>query len=333
MPRTRSSDRSRREFCVTCLRYSAFGWATVSAVRGGFASSILSAQTAAPAQAASLVERVRASAATAKIAVHALRGNVSVLSGSGGNIAVLTGRDGKVLVDAGLTGSRPQITEALATLGPAPVKHLVNTHWHFDHTDGNAWLHTAGAKISAHENVRKRMSQAQRVDAWGVTFPPAPADALPADVFPADRTLDVNATRLAIRYYGPCHTDGDVSVTFTDADILHAGDTWWNGMYPFIDYSTGGSINGMIRAAGVTLGLVTEKTQIVPGHGPVGDRTQLSQFRDMLVTVRDKVAALKKEGRTLDEIVAAKPTAAFDAKWSRSPDASDTFTRLVYQGV
>jgi len=188
--------------------------------------------------------------ATAKITVQNLRGGISVLSGSGGNIAVLSGADGKILVDAGLTTSRRGIVEAFAGINANPVRHLINTHWHFDHTDGNEWLNSAGARIIAQENTRKHLSTATRVEAWNFTFPPSPAGALPTEVFKQDLTLHLNGTTLALKYYGPAHTDSDISVEFTDAEILHTGDTWWNGHFPFIDYSTGGSIDGAIHAAG-----------------------------------------------------------------------------------
>jgi glyoxylase-like metal-dependent hydrolase (beta-lactamase superfamily II) len=169
---------------------------------------------------------IRNAAATAKIKVTTLRGNVSVLEGSGGNIAVLTGRDGKVLVDAGITASRPQITNALASLSDDPVKHLINSHWHFDHTDGNEWLHSIGAEITAQENTRKHLSVTTRVEDWNFTFPPAPAVALPTKLFNSEQTLHLNGATLALKYYPPAHTDSDISVHFTDADIIHVADTF-----------------------------------------------------------------------------------------------------------
>ena len=208
---------------------------------------------------ASLVTRARKGAETAKITVEKLRGNISVLIGSGGNIAVLHGRDGKLLVDAGLTGSRPQITEALAGISSDPVRHVVNTHWHFDHTDGNEWLHEAGATIIAHENVRKRMSETSRVDPWDFTSPPSPAAALPAFTLRTAGAKDgtagamfyLNGTTVRLDPYPLAHTDGDTVVEFTDADVIHLGDLWWNGRYPFIDYNNGGGINGVKNLARV----------------------------------------------------------------------------------
>jgi glyoxylase-like metal-dependent hydrolase (beta-lactamase superfamily II) len=276
---------------------------------------------------------IRNAAVTAKINVTKLRGNVSVLEGSGGNIGVLAGTDGKLLIDAGIPGSRPRITEALTSLSGDPVKYLINTHWHFDHTDGNEWLHSVGAEITAHENTRKHLAESTRVEDWNFTFPPAPPGALPTKILTADETLHLNGSTLALKKYSPAHTDSDISVEFADADIIHVADTFWNGHFPFIDYSTGGSIDGMIRAAEANVARVGDKTIVIPGHGPIGNKSQLIEFRDMLVTIREKVAALKKQGRSRDEVVAAKPTASYDGKWGRFVINGDFFTRLVYAGV
>jgi glyoxylase-like metal-dependent hydrolase (beta-lactamase superfamily II) len=280
-----------------------------------------------------IVGTARKRAETATITVQALRGNVSALIGSGGNIAVLSGPDGKFIVDSGYATSRAKITEALAGISPAPIKHLVNTHWHFDHTDGNEWMHSDGADILAHENTRQHLSKTTRVEAWNYTFPPSPAGAIPAETFDQDKTLHLNSTNIALAYYGPSHTDGDISAYFVEHDVLHCGDTWWNGHYPFIDYSTGGHINGMIKAAEWNLATAGEKTIVIPGHGKIGAKSELTEYRDVLVTIRDRVAALKKEGKSLDEIVAAKPTAAYDAKWATAFITGDVFTKLVHTGI
>ena len=267
------------------------------------------------------------------ILVHPVRRNISVLEGSGGNIAVLTGKDGKLLVDAGFAVSRPRVAAALASMNADPIKHLINTHWHTDHTDGNTWLHAAGAEITAHENTRKRLLVDTRVEGWEWTFPAAPAGALPAKVFASEYEMHRNDTRITMKYYGPAHTDSDVWVNFTDADVVHVADTWWNGVYPFIDYSTGGSIDGQIQAAEANLAAFTDKTIIIPGHGPVGNRSGVAEFRDMLAGTRENVAKLKKQGRSLEETIAAKPTAAYDGKWGQFLITPAHFTGLVYQGV
>src|SRR5262249_23142551 len=195
-----------------------------------------------------IVSLIKDSAATSPIVTHRVRDNVFVFEGSGGNIAVLAGSDGKVLVDAGISVSRPQITQALAALGAAPVTHLINTHWHFDHSDGNEWLHSIGAEIIAHENTRKHLSEVQRVEDWDYNFPAQPKGAIPTQVFAKEHHLELSGSSTGFRHYRPAHTDSDISVTFAEANILHVGDTFWNGVYPFIDHSTGRKMDGMLSA-------------------------------------------------------------------------------------
>jgi glyoxylase-like metal-dependent hydrolase (beta-lactamase superfamily II) len=285
------------------------------------------------AQETGIVPTMISEAARAKIEVHPLRRNISVLEGSGGNIAVLTGKGGKLLIDSGFTVSRARIAAALDGLSSDPVTQLINTHWHVDHTDGNAWVHSAGATITAHENTRKHLSTSTRVEGWSYTFPPAPVGAIPTAVFDDEHHVHHNDTRIALKYYEPAHTDCDISALFEEADIIHVGDTWWNGFYPFIDYSTGGSIDGMIRATERNLTVVTDKTIIIPGHGPVGIKAGLIEYHDMLIAIRNNVAELKKQGKSLSETIAAKPTAAYDAKWGQFLMTPAIFTGLVYSGV
>ena len=272
-------------------------------------------------------------AATAKIAVQALRRNVSVLLGAGGNIAVLTGPDGKLLVDAEIVTSRPNVSASLASINADPIKQLINTHWHFDHTGGNAWVHEAGASILAQENTRAHLLTDTRVEGWHYTFPAVPPGAIPSTVFKEEHTLHANDSTLAMKHYVPAHTDSDISVHFVEADIFHTGDTFWNRNYPFIDYSTGGSIDGQIRAAEANLAKVTDKMIVIPGHGEVGGKADLALFRDVLSEIRDKVAVLKKQGRSLDEVVAAKPSARTDEEWGKGFMNPGRFLALVYQGV
>ena len=281
----------------------------------------------------SLVVASRKAGEAANVTVQALRRNLSVLIGSGGNIAVLPGDDGKLIIDSGFLGTRNKIAAALSSLSPDPIKHLVNTHWHYDHTDGNEWIHSAGATITAHKNTRKHLSTSTRVEDWNFTFPASPAGAIPTEVFNTDKMLRLNDATIALKYYGSAHTDGDISAYFTEADVFHTGDTWWNGYYPFIDYSTGGSLDGMMKAAETNLAMVTDKTVVIPGHGPVGGKTEMIEYRDILASIRDRVAALKGQGKSLNEIVAAKPTAAYDANWGTGFVNGEFFTKLVYKGV
>jgi glyoxylase-like metal-dependent hydrolase (beta-lactamase superfamily II) len=317
------SKMTRRGFCLCCIASATF------AAGGGWMTP-----RRAYAEAKNIVDLIRADAATATITVHKLRGGVSVLEGSGGNVAVLTGPDGKLLVDAGITASKPRMMEALASLSNDPIRHLINTHWHFDHADGNEWIHGEGATILAHENTKKHLSTMQRVEDWDFNFPALAPGAMPTEVFSHNKRLTINRSTLQLQHYGPAHTDSDISVHFEEADILHVADTFWNGIYPFIDYSTGGNIDGMIIAADANLATATDKTIVIPGHGhPVSNRAELKEFRDMLVAIRDNVWRLKRQERSLDAIIAAKPTAAYDAKWGQFVITPDLFTKLVYEGV
>lgn len=303
------------------------------ATAAGVGATIALAPRLVLAQKKGIVPTMIDAAAQAKIDTFPARRGISVLEGSGGNIAVLTGKDGKLLIDSGFSVSKARIMEALNNLSADPITQLINTHWHVDHTDGNDWVHSAGAAITAHENTKKHLSTSTRVEGWQYTFPPAPAGALPATVFGNEHRMHHNDTNLVLKYYGPAHTDSDISVVFEEADVIHVGDTWWNGIYPFIDYSTGGSIDGMIRATERNLNVITDHTIVIPGHGPVGNKVGLTEFRNMLTTIRTNVAALKKQGKSLDETIAAKPTATFDAKWGQFLISPAFFTTLVYSGV
>jgi len=291
------------------------------------------APRAAFAQEDALVQNAFKEAATAKITVQSLRRNITVLLGAGGNIAVLTGPDGKLLIDAEIFSARPNVAKALASINADPIKQLINTHWHFDHTGGNEWLHQAGASILAQENTRKHLLVDTRAEGWKHTFPAAPPGAIPSTVFKEDHTVHANDSTLVLKHYAPAHTDSDISVHFTEADIFHTGDTFWNRDYPFIDYSTGGSIDGAIRAAEANIAKVSDKMIVIPGHGAVGGKADLILFRDVMLDIREKVAALKKQGHSVDEVVAAKPSARYDAEWGNSFINPSAFLVLVYQGV
>src|SRR4051812_49380279 len=281
---------SRRGFCLCCV-----GAATAAA------SGWLSPRQA-YAEARGIVSLIKDSAAVSPIVTHKLRNNITVLEGSGGNIAVLTGPDGKVLIDAGIRVSRPQLTKALADLGADPVTHLVNTHWHFDHADGNEWLHAAGAKIIAQENTRKHLAEVQRVEDWDYNFLPLGAGGIPSEVFADSRELKLNGASIGLKYYGPAHTDSDISVTFAEANIVHVADMFWNGIYPFIDFWPGGGLEGMIAACGAIPGTRKRTTTATPGQGRRVAKKAVSQpFRAMRGGTRENAARLKKQGRTRDE--------------------------------
>jgi cyclase len=259
-----------------------------------------------------------------------LRDNIYLLSGPGGNMVVLSGTDGKVLVDSSIAAVAPKIQQAMQGFGGAPLKVLINTHWHFDHTDGNEAMHQAGAVIIAHENTRKRLSTPQDIAAFGLHFDPAPAAAWPQQTFTDGTKLYFNGEQLTLVHFPPAHTDSDISVRYENGNVLHMGDVWFNGTYPFIDPSTGGNIAGMIAGAARGQDFADADTKIVPGHGPVGDKAALAKSHDMLATVRDRVQALKAAGKSKEEAVAAKPTADLDSTWGKGAVKGDFFTTLVY---
>ena len=285
------------------------------------------------AEVTSPVLAINAEAAKAPVTVQALRGNVSVLMGSGGNIGVYATPQGKFMVDGGIAVSRPRVEAALKSIDPTPPKWVVNTHWHWDHSDGNGWLHEQGATVVAHENVLNRLADRTRVIEWGYTFPPMPPGALPTVTYKDAKTIPFGDEQIELRHYGNGHTDGDTAVYFPKADILFMGDIFWNGHYPFIDYGAGGSIDDTIRWARTCLDRTTASTMIVPGHGSVGNRADLQEYHDMLVAVRAAVHAQKAKGASLAEIVATHPTAAFDAKYGDFVIDPAFFTLLVYMGV
>ena len=283
-----------------------------------------------PAPAADPAAAARARMGAVPMQVQHLAENLTLLSGPGGNVIVLNGPDGKFVVDTFVSPAWPKLKETLDGLGNAPLKYVIDTHWHFDHTDNNAPLHAAGATVLAHENTKKRMSATQDVPILGLHFPPSPADALPQQTFASSYKLEANGEALALQYFSPAHTDSDIYVHFEKANVIHMGDTFFNNMYPFIDAGTGGKINGMIAAAEKALPLANNDTKIVPGHGALGNKADLTKYRDMLVTARDRVQKLKSAGKSAQEAAAAKPLADLDAAWAKGMLTSDLFVQVVY---
>jgi glyoxylase-like metal-dependent hydrolase (beta-lactamase superfamily II) len=292
-----------------------------------------SAWAQAPAKPVSPVIMINKAAATTPITTTPLRGPLSMLSGSGGNITVLTGKDGKLMVDAGIAVSRPRVEAALTAISNAPIKYLINTHYHWDHTDGNPWVHEDGATIVATAGTAKRVSETTRVDDWDFTFPPLAAGGMPTEILKANKTYHFDGQTVEVRLLEPSHTDTDLYVVFKEANVASLGDLFWNGVYPFIDNENGGGIDGMIKADDAILAKLNDDVVLVPGHGPVGTKKQFKAFRDMLAGIRDKVAALKKQGKSRDEVVAAKPTAAWDEVYGHFVIDPDFFTRIVYDGL
>jgi cyclase len=254
-----------------------------------------------------------------------------MLTGAGGNLLVCAGPDGALLVDAQYGPLAARIRAVVDSLsGGHPLRFVVNTHYHGDHVGGDSAMAAAGAAVVAHENVRRRMSVARFNETFGTTTKAAPIAALPVLTFSDSLTFHLNGHEVRVFHLPPGHTDGDAVVWIPAANVLHTGDLLFNGTYPVIDVSAGGSIGGMIRDLGLLLPLVGPATKIVPGHGPLADRAALLRFRDMLVTVRDRVARLVKEGRTLEQVKAAKPLADLDGAWGTGFMKPDLFLRVVY---
>lgn len=258
---------------------------------------------------------------------------ISMLHGVGGNIIVLTGPDGKLMVDASVPTAAPHVKQAMDALGNWPLRTLINTHWHYDHTGGNAAMHGYGATILAHEKTRKRLMTPQFMEVLSAHFPAWPAAAWPSETFTSELTLYQNGQTIHMAHLAPAHTDTDIFVHFPNANVLHTGDIWFNGFYPLIDDSTGGNIDGMIAATRRLLPLADNATRIVPGHGPLGSKTGLTGYLEMLETVRGRVSQLKRSGKTLPETIAARPTADLDGQWGVGGMPADTFVGLVYKTV
>lgn len=281
-------------------------------------------------QDASPLDQMRQTMAAVPLQITKLSDAIHVLSGPGGNITVLAEADGKVAIDSGILPASDAILKAIAGLGPQPLKTLINTHWHFDHTDGNAAFHDAGAVIVAHEGVRKRLSTPQHIQFFGLDFPPSPEGALPSNVFGDGTVIHQGKREIRVTHVPPAHTDTDSFIHFPDSDVIAGGDLLFSGFYPFIDASSGGSMTGMVRGTDQILKMASSRTQIVPGHGPVMTLKDLRAYRDMLATVAERVSTLKKQGKSADEVVAAKPTADFDGRYGSGMVNPDSFVGIVY---
>ena len=277
---------------------------------------------------ASTVDARRAQAATAAIETTKLTDRMSLLTGPGGNVIVFHGPDGKILVDGFVRPAWPKLKEALDAISAAPIKSMIDTHWHYDHADNNGNARAAGAGVIAHENTKKRLTQSHEL--LGTKFEPAPPSELPTQTFTSGLTVNANGEQIDLSHVPPAHTDTDVFVFFPQANVLHMGDVFFNGMYPFIDASTGGTIDGMVDAVNLALKRVTATTRIVPGHGPIGRRGSLESYGRMLATVRDRVRTAKRAGKSLAEVQAGKPTAEFDEAWGKGFMQAGDFLAIVY---
>jgi len=273
---------------------------------------MMAAAAAATAMAAGPVQ-AQDDMADVEIGVTDLGDGLYLLTGRGGNMGLSVGEDATFLIDDQFAPLTPKIRAAIAELTDQPVKFVFNTHWHFDHVGGNENFGETGSVIVAHDNVRERMSKDQFLEAFNREVPASPPEALPVVTFNDRVTFHLNGETIRAFHTPHAHTDGDSVIHFDGANVFHMGDTFFHKMYPFIDASSGGSVNGVIEAANAVLAMADEESVIIPGHGPIAGRDDLRAYRDMLATVRDSINAMIADGMSLEQVQAANPTADFDA--------------------
>jgi cyclase len=254
-----------------------------------------------------------------------------VLEGAGGNIALAVGKEGAVMIDDQFAPLSAKIRAEAKKLGAASLKFVINTHWHGDHTGGNEALGKAGSIIVAHENVRKRMSTEQFIEMMNRKVPPSPPAALPVITFTTDMSFHLNGGEIRVIHVDPAHTDGDSIVYLAKANAIHMGDTMFSMSYPFVDTSSGGRFAGVIAAADRALALANDTTKIIPGHGAVTNKAGLQAWRDMLVAIRDSVAKMIAAGKTLEQVIAAKPTQQWDATFGQQFIKPEMILGVVYR--
>jgi cyclase len=265
---------------------------------------------------------------TVQVTSTKVAGNVHMLVGSGGNIGLMAGDDAAFVVDDQFAPLTPKILAAIKAITPQPVRFVMNTHWHFDHTGGNENMGQAGALIFAHENVRKRMSTEQFIEAMKLKQPASPPGALPVVTFTDTVSFHLNGDSIVVFHVAPAHTDGDVMVMFTKANVVHTGDVFVSDRFPFVDRSSGGTIHGIIAATERLLAVTNEQTKIIPGHGPLADRARVKAYHDLLVVMRDRMKKEIAAKHTVDQVLASKITAEYDKDW---PNGRERFLRILYQ--
>lgn len=268
--------------------------------------------------------------AAVEIKTQKVAEGIYMLTGEGGNIGVSVGADGVFMIDDQFAPLSEKIKAAVAALSDQPIRFLINTHWHYDHTGGNELLAGEGVVIVAHHNVRKRMSVDTEIAAFGTLIPASPKAALPALTFNDNLTLHLNGDEARVIHYKNSHTDGDSLIHFVNANVIHTGDLWFNGLYPFMDISSGGSVSGAIKTIKAILALADDDTRIIPGHGPLGDKQAMRDYLVMLETVSGRMAKLIAAGKSIDEIIALKPNADYDETWGRDFLKPDMFLRILY---
>jgi cyclase len=269
----------------------------------------------------------------APIKATKLSGSLALLEGDGGNVALVIADDGLMMIDGGLPDRAADLQKAIAEVDSHKVRTLFNTHWHFDHVGSNEMLGKAGVKIIAHENTKKWLSQKVTMEAFNRTFEPLKPEGLPAETFSKGGKLTFGKEKLDYTHVAPAHTDSDAYVFFPGPNVLHTGDLLFNGFYPVIDYSTGGWVGGMAAAADTMLKVGDPQTRIIPGHGPLGSKEDLKATHAMLQTISGRLETMAKEGKSVEEVVAAAPTKDFDDKFGKGMFKPDQWVGLAYTSV
>ncbi len=278
---------------------------------------------------------IPATAAEEEITITTLevQNGIYMLVGQGGNIGLFIGEDGTFLIDDQFAPLTPKHLEAIKAVGGEVPRFLINTHYHSDHTGGNENLGKAGTLIFSHDQVRERLTVETVIKAFNMVTPPLPKAALPVVTFSSDITFHLNGDTLRAFHVPRAHTDGDSVIHFKNANVIHSGDVFFNGLYPFIDVDHGGTVKGMIQAADAVLELADVNTKIIPGHGPLGDKVQLQAYRDMLATAYERLSQLKAKGMSMEEAVAEKPLADLEELWGKGMFPGEKWISLIYEGL
>jgi cyclase len=271
--------------------------------------------------------------ADVKIKAVLVADQIYMIAGQGGNIGLFIGEDGTFLIDDQFAPLTEKILEAIKSVGGVYPRFLINTHYHGDHTGGNEKLGQGGTLIVSHDNVRERLISGAYIGAFNMNLPPTAKEGLPVVTFSKNIKFHLNNDTVMVKHVPHAHTDGDSFIYFQTANVIHAGDLFFNGFFPFIDVNHGGSLKGMIIAVDMVLSLTDDKTKIIAGHGPLGDKAQLALYRQMLGIVYERLGKLKAEGKTAQEAVAAKPLADLEATWGDGLFKGDLWIELIYSGV
>jgi cyclase len=262
-----------------------------------------------------------------------VRPGLYMLSGAGGNLALSVGRDGVLLVDDDMTPMAGKLQAAIAELTKKPVRFVLNTHWHFDHVGGNAALGASGSVIVAHQRVRERMAEGQYSTTFQMDISPAEPIALPLLTFEQGLAFHFNDDTVEVEHAPAAHTDGDSLVYFAASNVVHTGDLYWNGIYPLVDVESGGRMLGVIEGVAAILARIDDETKVIPGHGPLSDKAAMQAYHDMMKTVFERVRTHKSRGMSVDEVIAAKPTAEFDEHWGKGLFSPEQWVQLIYGAI